>query len=744
MCGIVVKSNIKMGDARGPVRRLRNQEEGSMQRRDFVRGAGFVFATTLVFGASACAQPARLSPAVTSARRAFPWGVASADPQPEAVMVWTKLVPSAGGGDEDIIMQIGRDELFGMVDHEQVLTARQVSDHTVRILVKGLLPDTTYFYRFVSMDGATSRTGRTWTAPSPDAARPVLIALASCQSYPASQFGSYRHLIMHEARTGQRPDFVLHLGDYVYGTSKDLPLDPQTGLTGPDPLDVQLSGPMRPGNGGADAPALTASRQNPSSDPAAGLFDYDAALAATRALYSKYHLDRDLQDARALFPFVTIWDDHEFGNDVWQSFSGIASNPVGRMAATQSWSEWVPQVLSENQSIPNVANEARDFRRSAVETEQISNFDDDFLAHNAQNLAAIGAMTSYRALRWGALVDIILTDNRSYRGPGASPAISLDTIAGGDAPDGIFTGLSLVDGEALHILAEGRFANGGNPPAFVTINGREIPNPRRDAPRVSLLGARQKEWFKNALSSSEARWKVWANPQPITGFQWDIGKIKPEIGSGFNWLDSWDGFPNERRELLSYIRENRISNVVSLSGDRHAQFAGCVADDYMASQPDYVIPEFVCTGISAFPRVRNLANIFRRLGIGEFAQTQLAGSADPVCTLDAMITMGARATQAIIAGEGEAAARALAGEGPNPEIHYSDMDSHGYLLAHFTHEKVSVEFVTMPRPVWDVVQEPEGPPALRRTVYETHAWDPAQKPELSFVEQTGEPTLRAS
>ena len=712
-----------------------------MKRRNFIRTSGFVLATTLLFGASARAKVARFRPVEGNRRLAFRWGVASGDPQSDAVMLWTKLVPLKAQADERLVLQLSRDEGFLSVELERQLTARARSDHTLRVFVDRLKADTTYYYRFIAADGAVSRTGRTWTAPSPETSRPVVIALASCQTYPASQYGAYRHLIARERETGERPDFILHVGDYVYGTSKSLPLDPDTGLSGPDPEAGPQGRPQQAADN-VQSPEIRGerARRNPTADPAAGLFDYAKALSATRALYDKYHLDRDLQDARARYPFVAIWDDHEFGNDVWQSFSGEASNPVGRMASLQAWSEWVPQILTQNKSIPHVPNQARDFERKPVRTEQIAHFDDNFLAQNKQNLAAISAITGYRAIRWGKLVDLIVTDNRSYRGPGANPAISLESIATNNASDGIFTGFTLFEADVLQTLAEGRFANGGNPPKTITVKGQVIPNPRLDAPRVSLLGARQKAWFKDALSKSEARWKVWANAEPITGFNWDVGKVKPEVGSGFNWLDSWDGFPNERKELLQYIRRNKISNVVSLSGDRHAQFAALVGDDYALPNPDYVIPEYVCTGISAFARATNLTNIFRRLGIGEYARAQVGGQGRPVCTLDSTLTFGVEGTKALLAGEDQAKLATFAANGPNPGIHHSDMDSHGYLVARFSEDSMRVEFVTMPAKTWDPGKQPNGPDPLRRTVFKTPVWDPLEEPLIQFVGQSGERT----
>lgn len=686
-----------------------------MRRREMLQATGLVLATTLTCIASARPQLPRIVP-TGSTRRAFPWGVASADPQSDAVMVWTKAAPMLAGRDEQVIVQFSLDETFDTVAVEHKVLARVESDHSVRIRIIDLSPDTTYYFRFITADGAVSRTGRTWTAPDSDSMRDVLIAVASCQSYPASQYGAFRHLIQRERNTGERPDFILHLGDYVYGSDLHLPTDPATGLSGPD-----------------REPAPASPRGRP-RDPAAGVYDYDAALAATRALYAKYHLDRDLQDARALYPFVTIWDDHEFGNDVWQSFSGAGGNPVGRMAATQVWSEWVPQVVSESQAIGGVPNQARDFRRAPVASEPLGQFDDDYLARNQQNLNAIGAMTGYRSIRWGKLVDLILTDNRSYRGPGSDPRTSvhgaMQPTAQQEAGFGGSAEFPLFEGATLDLVAEGRFANGGSPPASITDNGRTFANPRRDAPRVSMLGQRQKSWFKDALRSSEARWKIWANPEPITGFKWDIGKVRPELGQGYSWFDAWDGFPNERRELLRYMRQSGIANVVSLAGDRHAHFAALVADDHDAAASDYVIPEFTCSGISAFARATNLGARFDRLGIGRYAWASPKAGAPAICTLDTTLTGGVAATDAMLAGADADTIKRLAAAGPNPHIRHSDMDSQGYLLARFTQDAARIEFVTMPRKPWDPVAEPKGPEALRLATFEVPAWNPGEQPVI--------------
>ena len=144
-------------------------------RRDFLKYSASALAGLLVLPASRRSFAQTVTPAASD-RNAFPQGVASADPQPDAVLLWSRVEPLAGETDPEAVVQISRSPEFGELVLEEALTASPDTDHTMRILVRDLEPDTTYYYRFIAADGATSRLGRTWTAPPMDARRPVSIA----------------------------------------------------------------------------------------------------------------------------------------------------------------------------------------------------------------------------------------------------------------------------------------------------------------------------------------------------------------------------------------------------------------------------------------------------------------------------------------------------------------------------------------------------------------------------------------
>ena len=686
-------------------------------RREFlagsIAGAFILKAAPVSFAATRkAAEQTDLLVVSEQSRAAFPQGVGSADPQPDRLMLWTRLDPTVAGYLTALLtVQVSRQADFEELVLERRLAVNKAQDYTLRTLVTGLLPGTDYYYRFVTSNGVCSRVGRTWTAPDGNDDAPVDIMFASCQGYTPSKYGVYRHLIEGE-RSGRmkRPDMILHLGDYVYG------IDPDTDIGEPGP--------------GVDQDG------NIIEDP------FEAALAGHRRIYRAYLKDKDLQDARALYPFVCIWDDHEYANDPWESYiAGEGSQPQKRLAASQAWFEFVPQILSESRDIPGAANEAHDFRTALVENRPMSDFGDGFMSFEPNNFAAIQALRTYRGIRWGKLVDILLTDNRIYRGPGANPGYTETLIETGAGDVRAFSGFQLHDGKMLYTLSQGRDANNGNPPETVVIKGEVKPNPRKDSPAVSMLGIEQKDWFKRALKGSDATWKVWANAMPIMGFKFDLSAIDPERPTGYLWTDGWDGFPNEREELMRYIREEKIGNVVSLSGDRHAHYGGLVAENHEAEKPRYVIPDFTNAAISAFARGPFLARPLKRMKLGQLAEAEITnadGSRKKVSTLNFFMRKGAVATD-VLARTGDLdKALAAVSNPPNPHLVYADNDVHGYCIAHFTRKEMVCDFISVARPLWDPEKFPNGPDTLRVVPLRVKSWRGGSEPKIERLPTIGE------
>lgn len=693
----------------------------TLSRRELLKRAGYFVGYFSFTAASQAFRPLLAQPAIEfgTAPDRFPQGVASADPQPDAVLLWTRATPPqqigervipiehAYGPDQAIVLQVSESREFEQLILEEELVATVESDYTVRTLVRGLQPDTTYFYRFLIDGDTSSRIGRTWTAPAETSKRPVHVMLASCQGYPVNEWGSYRRFLLEQTLPGEpRADFVLHVGDYVYSYS------------GPEP----------------EIPVGTG------QDP------FEQALANKRRTYRGYHRDAELQDARAMFPFICIWDDHEYTNDAWQSVGGGrrgGPNQVGRLAATRAWFEYVPQILDESLTMEGVENHAHNYRQpdGIKRTATLGQFDEEFLSLDPDNLAAIYCMTSYRTIHWGGMADLIIPDERSYRGPSANPSYTVVGLEQGVPGDSAFSGMKLYEGDLLFTLAEGKRANGGNPPETVTLFGKQVANPRRDDPPVSMLGSTQKDWFKRSLSASKATWKVIVNSVPMKGFYFNTGEISEEVGSGFKWTDSWDGFPNERKELMEYIIDNQINNVVSLTGDRHAHYAGMVASDYTADDLQYGAVEFTCASISAFLRSGDIAGSLEAFGVGHLGEYQRIlpdGTPETVANCNVLMRMGAKAAQVMYETDDLEAARAAADPGVNPHLVYADNDAHGYTMVHFYQDRVEADFVTVPRTEWNPEVHPDGPPLRRKVGFRTMAWLPGEQPSMQRIYESGE------
>ncbi|MFJ3223110.1 alkaline phosphatase D family protein [Streptomyces sp. NPDC086783] len=213
----------------------------------------------------------------------FTLGIASGDPTPSSVLLWTRLAPSPyepGGGlaQQSVLVQweVASDEQFRTVVRTGIATAFPEYNHSLHIDVEGLAADREYFYRFRT--GAyISETGRTRTAPATAAATAKLtFAAVSCQAYHDGYFTAHRHLSKDDV------DIVFHLGDYLY----EYAVNSQGGARG------------------------YTDRKLPD------VFNREAkTLEDYRLRYALYKSDPDLRASHAAHPFIVTWDDHETENN---------------------------------------------------------------------------------------------------------------------------------------------------------------------------------------------------------------------------------------------------------------------------------------------------------------------------------------------------------------------------------------------------------------------------------------------
>jgi len=282
-----------------------------MQQRYDTAG-GFTRRRVLQAGGSAAAGllltsglPRAARAQVTRPGYLFSLGVASGDPTPDGLVLWTRLAPDplAGGGmpevPAEVRWEVALDERFRRVVAQGAERAVPEEAHSVHVELRGLQPDRWYWYRFRA--GADdSPVGRTRTAPPRGARAPRLqFAFVSCQNYPAGLYPAYRDI------SEQDLDLVAHLGDYIY--------------EGPGGENA-----LRP-----HAPAVEIR----------SLSDY-------RIRHAQYKTDGDLQAAHASCPWLMTWDDHEVENNYADLESDPDSPPAEfaqrRAAAYQAYWEHMP------------------------------------------------------------------------------------------------------------------------------------------------------------------------------------------------------------------------------------------------------------------------------------------------------------------------------------------------------------------------------------------------------------------
>jgi alkaline phosphatase D len=693
-------------------------------RRDFLKRfsqtAGCFVATASIAPLMGCSRP---EPDATA--YSFPQGVASADPQADAIILWTRAVPADAAEDSvALAVQLARDEGFAEILSEQEVSAERAYDYTVRCSVNGLDSNQHFYYRFIAPDGAVSRTGRTRTAPAPGTEATLTAAVFSCQHYEEGHFSAYRRLLLddEQAPADRKIDVILHLGDFIYEVNNRRDV---TDLNDRVVIVTNADGSHRRFQGlpskGAVQPGIPLVAES--------LEDY-------REHYRNYLSDPDLLDARAAFPWVCTWDDHEFYNDAWQSFHPSGPAQRRKVSSNQAWFEYVPAALTRAPAGSGGDNPAQDFSFTQVEDVALNDFDSDYLSREPNNLAAIASMSIYRSLSWGDIVEFLIVDGRSYRGPRGVD----ESIQGAN-----FITSSPVPARLIETQNAGRTANDGDPPDTVEFGGVAIANHRKDAPRGSMLGAAQKAWLKDALRQSPARWKLLCNNVPLMRFGFDMRFREYGNIDDVWWHDTWDGYPIERRELMKFIREQSLTNVVSVAGDRHAHFAGLVYDDFDGADPVGVLPEFVGSGVTSGPRMKNQRNTTR--GTPEldsrvhFDGTKFGYDQAVMPALNAWLLFGADAAARLgETGDPEIALRA-ADPAVNPHLSYADTDGLGYFVAHFSPEQLEVEFVTILEPLEYFAEA--GPPVRRRIHFTVPAWTAGEEPQLSAGEVEGEPPLMA-
>jgi alkaline phosphatase D len=279
------------------------------RRRSFLLGAGFFTGWVIT---------SQWEPVLATTRFSsypFTLGVASGDPLPHSVVLWTRLAPDPlnGGGmpPKNVVVcwKIALDEnMTKVVQSGQTLAIPDFA-HSVHVDVQGLEPNRWYWYQFRA-GNELSPIGRTRTAPALNSHIEKLnFAFASCQDWQNGYYTAYRHMADEDI------DLVVHLGDYIYEY-------------GPE----------------------TAGTRQHNSPEIVTLNDY-------RNRHALYKSDPNLQAVHAAFPWIVTWDDHEvennYANLIPEENQSQKAFVQRRANAYKAYYEHMPLRLS---SLPNGAD----------------------------------------------------------------------------------------------------------------------------------------------------------------------------------------------------------------------------------------------------------------------------------------------------------------------------------------------------------------------------------------------------
>lgn len=484
-------------------------QPSDLNRRGFLRLAGLGFAASFTL---LPLEEALGTPPPVDAGTVFPQSVSSGDPTPSGFVLWTRIAPAAFVANATLLIEVASDVAFSQLVLRARVAASHIKpslDYTVRTDLDGLLrANTVYYYRFI-YNGVTSRTGRGKTLPkATDTVSSVKLAMLNCHDYSNGYYASFNYIANDPSI-----DFVVHLGDYIYETVAGTSFQP-----GHYP-DRSIDLPLDP---------------NGTIKTAQGLADY-------RKLYQTYHSEPFLRAARENFTWIIIWDDHEMANDNYHDYpnnsQSAPDHPFNadpdkvnklrqlKFDSQQAWFEYTPSRAGLNLNATDI----------------------------------FGRLSIYRKFKFGSLLELVMTDERTYRSP--------------------------------HPFGEAQFTQRYISPLNPSIQG----NSSR-----TMLGTTQRDWFIQSVATSTATWKAWGNEVQYSPFTMYLNDALAAAINAFLGIpanapyaykagvytfdnDAWDGYQYERAYICGALKQAGVNNLVVLSGDFHSYYASLVKVDYANS-----------------------------------------------------------------------------------------------------------------------------------------------------------------
>ena len=292
-----------------------------LTRRHALAGGLTAGAITLTAAPPAQASSPLRHPGGPVRQDPFTLGVASGDPTPTGVVLWTRLAmdPLADDGkggmpgrDIPVRWEIADNPRMRGPVARGTVRARASDAHSVHVEVEGLRPGREYWFRFRT-GRQVSPVARTMTSPAAhEMPASLAMSFASCSHWETGYFTAYRYL------ADDQPDLVLHLGDYQYEYAAKTDGSTPRQHAGPETVD----------------------------------------LATYRLRHAQYKTDPDLQQAHAVAPWLVVWDDHEVDNN-WAA--GVPEN-----TDPDQWNDTTQRFLARRAHAFKAYYENMPLRRSSI------------------------------------------------------------------------------------------------------------------------------------------------------------------------------------------------------------------------------------------------------------------------------------------------------------------------------------------------------------------------------------------
>ncbi len=304
---------------------------------------------------------AGLATPVFAQAKGFTHNVASGEPGPRQVLLWTRYV---GSGAAQLGWEVAEDQTFRTTVASGAALAGPERDWCAKAMATGLQPGRWYYYRFVAPSGEVSAIGRTRTLPVGKVPS-FKLAVFSCSNFGFGWFNAYAHA----AQAGDF-DLAVHLGDYFYEYQRGTyPSAKQAHPERPLPLDETVT------------------------------------LAGYRERFATYRSDPDLQRLHQLYPMISVWDDHETANDAW---AGGAENhspategdwALRKAVAARAYREWLPMSDADWADYP-IGDLATLYRLETRTVARTKPLDLDDVVKGAAPDQLSAALAAFRAGTW--------------------------------------------------------------------------------------------------------------------------------------------------------------------------------------------------------------------------------------------------------------------------------------------------------------------------------------------------------